>query len=133
MGISLIDFFKNKCDFITVQIFELNIKRRKTRMIHVIASIELKTNSREAFLSVLKNNVPNVKAEEGCLAYQPAVDIDSGLTVQGVVRENVVTIVEAWKSLEHLVAHLTTPHMATYRDAVPDYVENVSVQIMSPA
>jgi quinol monooxygenase YgiN len=102
-------------------------------MIHVIATIELKPNSREAYLTVLQNNVPNVKAEKGCLAYEPAVDIDSGLTVQGVVRENVVTIVEAWKGLEHLAAHLKTPHMATYRDAVADYVENVSVQIMAPA
>ena len=102
-------------------------------MIHVIATIELKPNSREAYLSVLRNNVPNVKAEEGCLAYEPAVDIDSGLPVQGVVRENVVTIVEAWEGLEYLAAHLKTPHMATYRDAVADYVENVNVQVMSPA
>ena len=101
-------------------------------MIHVIASIELKPNSREAFLSVLQNNVPNVKAEAGCLAYEPAVDIDSGLPVQGAVRENVVTIVEAWESLEHLVAHLKTPHMVAYRDAVTDYVENLNVQIMAP-
>jgi quinol monooxygenase YgiN len=101
-------------------------------MIHVIATIELKPNSREAYLTVLRNNVPNVKAEEGCLAYEPAVDIDSDLPAQGTVRENVVTIIEAWEGLEHLVAHLKTPHMATYRDAVADYVENVSVQIMSP-
>ena len=101
-------------------------------MIHVIATIELKPNSREVYLPVLQKNVANVKAEEGCLAYEPAVDIDSGLPAQGMVRENVVTIVEAWESLEHLVAHLKTPHMAAYRDAVADYVENVSVQIMSP-
>ena len=101
-------------------------------MIHVIATIDLKPNSRKAYLPVLHKNVANVKAEEGCLAYEPAVDIDSGLPAQGMVRENVVTIVEAWESLEHLVAHLKTPHMAAYRNAVADYVENVSVQIMSP-
>jgi quinol monooxygenase YgiN len=101
-------------------------------MIHVIATIELKPNSREAYLAVLQNNVPSVKDEAGCLAYEPAVDIDSGLPVQGALRENVVTIVEAWESLEHLVAHLKTPHMAAYRDAVADYIENLSVQIMSP-
>ena len=101
-------------------------------MIHVIAPIELKPNSREAYLRVLQNNVSNVKAEAGCLAYEPAVDIDSGLPVQGAVRENVVTIIEAWESLEHLVAHLKTPHMQSYRDAVTDYVANLSVQVMSP-
>jgi quinol monooxygenase YgiN len=30
------------------------------------------------------------------------------------------------------VAHLKTPHMAAYRDAVANYIENLSVQIMSP-
>ena len=102
-------------------------------MIHVIATIELKPNCREAYLAVLKKNVANVKAEAGCLAYEPAVDIDSGLPAQGALRESVVTIVEAWESLEHLVAHLKTPHMAAYRDAVADYIENLSVQIMAPA
>ena len=102
-------------------------------MIHVIATIELKPNSREAYLSILQKNVPNVKAEEGCLAYEPALDIDSGLPAQRAVRENVVTLIEAWESLEHLVAHLKTPHMLSYRDAVTDYVENVSLQVMSPA
>ena len=102
-------------------------------MIHVIATVELKPNTREAYLSVLQNNVANVKAEAGCLAYEPVVDIDSGLPVQGALRENVVTIVEAWEGLEHLVAHLKTPHMAAYRDAVADYVKNLSVQIMAPA
>ena len=55
-------------------------------MIHVIATIELKPNSREVYLPVLQKNVANVKAEEGCLAYEPAVDIDSGLPAQGMVR-----------------------------------------------
>jgi quinol monooxygenase YgiN len=102
-------------------------------MIHVIATIELKPNSRENYLKVLRNNISNVKAEAGCLGYEPAVDIDSGLPAQGAVRENVVTIVEAWESLEHLVAHLKTPHMRSYRDVVTDYVEDVKVQIMAPA
>ena len=102
-------------------------------MIHVIATIELKPNCRKAYLAVLQENVPNVKAEAGCLAYEPVLDVDSGLAAQGAVRENVVTIVEAWESLEHLVAHLKTPHMHSYRDAVTNYVKNVSIQIMAPA
>ena len=101
-------------------------------MIHVIATIELKPDCREDFLKILRNNVPKVKAEAGCLAYEPAVDIDSGLPAQGPVRENAVTIVEAWESLDHLGAHLKTPHMSTYRDTVADYVENVNIEIMAP-
>ncbi|MDJ0984445.1 MAG: putative quinol monooxygenase [Desulfobacterales bacterium] len=102
-------------------------------MIYVIATIELKPNSRENYLTILQNNVPKVKAEAGCLGYEPAVDIDSGLAFQSAIREDVVTIVEAWESLEHLVAHLKTPHMLAYRDAATPYVQQVSVRVMTPA
>jgi quinol monooxygenase YgiN len=101
-------------------------------MIHVIATIELQPNSREPYLNILKRNVPKVRAEAGCLQYEPAVDIDSGLPIQQNIRIDVVTIVEAWDSLEHLVAHLKTPHMLAYRDAVTQYVRKVSVQVMEP-
>lgn len=40
-------------------------------MIQVIATIELKPGCREDFLPLLNDNVPNVKAEDGCLAYDP--------------------------------------------------------------
>ena len=101
-------------------------------MIHVIATIELQPNSRDQYLKILQKNVPNVKAETGCLQYKPTVDIDSGLAFQESVRTDVVTIVEAWESLEHLVAHLKTPHMLSYRDAVTKYVKKVSVQVLAP-
>ncbi|MDX2502107.1 MAG: putative quinol monooxygenase [Deltaproteobacteria bacterium] len=101
-------------------------------MIQVIATIELKPGCREEFLPLLNANVPKVKAEDGCLAYDPFVDVDSGLPVQVEVRENVVTLVEAWSSIEALMAHLKTPHMAEYRDAVKDMVTNVAIQVLKP-
>ena len=101
-------------------------------MIHVIATIKLRPNAREHYLTILKKNVPKVKAEAGCLEYEPVIDIDSGLPFQGTIRDHVVTIVEAWESLEHLLAHLQTPHMRSYRDAVASYVKKVSVQVMAP-
>ena len=69
-------------------------------MIQVIATIELKPGILEEFVPILKANVPNVKAEDGCLAYDPFVDFDSGLPVQGEIRENAVTLVEAWTSVD---------------------------------
>ncbi len=99
-------------------------------MIHVIATIELNPGCQENFLKILNENVPLVKAEQGCLAYEPTVDLASGLPVQGEVRENVVTIVEAWENLEALHGHLKTPHMATYREAVKDWVSNLSLQVL---
>ena len=101
-------------------------------MIQVIATIELKPGCREDFLPLLNENVPNVKAEDGCLAYDPFVDIDSGLPVQGEISDNVVTLVEAWSSIEALRTHLKAPHMAEYRDKVKDMVTKVTIQVLKP-
>jgi len=101
-------------------------------MIQVIATIELKPNCLDEFIAILHENVPKVKAEEGCLAYEPSVDVDSGLPVQGEIRPNTVTIVEVWTNLDALHAHLKTPHMAAYREAVKDYVQEVRLQVLQP-
>jgi quinol monooxygenase YgiN len=101
-------------------------------MIHVIATIQLKPYCREDYLKILGENVPKVKAEDGCLAYQPAIDVDSGLPVQGPIRPDVVTLVEAWQSLDALLAHLKSTHMAAYREAVKDYVLDLKVQVLKP-
>ena len=99
-------------------------------MIHVIATIELKPDCRDDYLKILGENVLKVKAEDGCLAYEPTIDMESGLPIKSEIRENVVTIVEAWENLEALHAHLKTTHMATYREAVKDYVLGLKVRVL---
>ena len=37
-------------------------------MIYVIATIELNQGCQDDFLKIFKDNVPNVKAEKGCLS-----------------------------------------------------------------
>ena len=101
-------------------------------MIQVIAIIELKPGCRDEFLPILNENVPKVKDEDGCLAYDPFVDVDSGLPFQGEIREDVVTLVEAWTSVEALHAHLKAPHMAAYREKVKDMVVNLTIQVLKP-
>ena len=101
-------------------------------MIQVIATIELRPDCLDKYLAVLNENVPKVKAEEGCLAYEPLVDLDSGLPVQGEIRKNTVTLVEAWVNLDALLAHLKAPHMVAYREAVKDYVRDVRLQVLQP-
>ncbi len=102
-------------------------------MIHVIATIELAEGSREEFLSILRNNIPEVKAEKGCMSYVPTVDVNSGIPIQDPLRDNAVTIIETWESLEALHAHLKAPHMAEYREAVKDLVKKLSLQVFEPA
>lgn len=102
-------------------------------MIHVIATIELAAGKREAFLVEFRRVVPLVKEEAGCLDYGPAVDVASGLSAQPPVREDVVTVVERWESLEALRAHLAAPHMRDYRARVKDYVLRTQLQVLQPA
>jgi quinol monooxygenase YgiN len=101
-------------------------------MIHVIATIKVKSGTREKYLAILKANVPKVLAEKGCIAYVPAVDVESGIPVQVDLRPDGVTLVETWESLADLQAHLKAPHMLDYREKVKDIVKNISLHVLAP-
>ena len=102
-------------------------------MIHVLATVELQPGKREAFLAEFHRIVPLVRAEAGCIEYGPTVDLRTGIAVQVPVRDNVVTVVEKWESLEALRAHMAAPHMVQYRERVKDMVVKVVLQILEPA
>jgi quinol monooxygenase YgiN len=102
-------------------------------MIHVIATIAVKPGKREAFLAEFHRIVPLVRAEAGCIEYGPAIDVASGLSMQGPLRENVAVILEKWASVEALKAHSKATHMAEYRVRVQDLVESVTLQVLAPA
>jgi quinol monooxygenase YgiN len=101
-------------------------------MVHVLATIQLNPGVRDAYIEVLKSNIPNVLAEDGCVAYEAVIDFDSGLSAQGDLRDDVVVIVEKWESMADLEAHLAAPHMADYREKVKDMVVGVGLQILEP-
>ncbi len=101
-------------------------------VIDVIASIRLHSGRREEFLAAFHANVPNVLAEDGCHGYYPAVDVDTGLSAQEQ-DGNRVTVVEKWRDVAALQAHLKTPHMAAYREQVKDMVEGVSLRVVQQA
>jgi quinol monooxygenase YgiN len=102
-------------------------------MIHVLATIELRPGARAAFLADFDRLAPEVHAEDGCLEYAAAVDVASGLALQGPVREDVVTVVERWASLAALAAHLAAPHMDAHRARVRELVVRTTLQVLAPA
>ena len=102
-------------------------------MIIVIATIELADGRRNDFLDAFGRLVPTVRDEAGCLEYGPTVDAVTDILVQQAPRENVVTVVEKWESVDALKAHLTAPHMAEYRTTVQDLVLGMTLQILEPA
>jgi quinol monooxygenase YgiN len=101
-------------------------------MIHVIAAVRVKPGKVSEFLKIFKANVPLVKAEKGCIQYVPTVDINTEFPPQ-IMDENVVTIIEAWESLEALRNHLVAHHMLAYREKVSSIVENVSLKVLQEA
>lgn len=98
-------------------------------MINVIASIRLKPDSLAEFLRIFKSNVPTVREEKGCIEYFPAIDVDVSLPAQHLDAD-VVTVIEKWESVEDLKDHLSSPHMATYRESVKNLVESVSLKVL---
>jgi quinol monooxygenase YgiN len=102
-------------------------------MIHVLATIEVTDGQRDQFLKHFNELVPQVLAEAGCIAYAPAVDLQTNLSVQPPVRPNIVTVIEQWDDLPALEAHLMAPHMVAFRDVVKDLVVETIVGVLEPA
>jgi quinol monooxygenase YgiN len=102
-------------------------------MIHVIATIETKPGMREDFLAAFAELVPDVQAEQGCIEYGPAIDLATSIGEQPSPRDNVVTVIEKWQSVEALQKHLEAPHMTRYRRTVKDIVLGVSIRVLEPA
>jgi quinol monooxygenase YgiN len=102
-------------------------------MIHVLATIELIPGGREKFLAAFHALMPKVHAEDGCLDYGPTVDVRTSIGAQIPYRDDVVVIVEKWRDLSALEAHLVAPHMTPYRAEVKPLVVSTKLQILEPA
>lgn len=101
-------------------------------MIHVVVPVQLNPNCKDAFLAEFKKIVAVVRAEDGCIEYGAAGEIQTDIGLQAPVRDDVVTIIEKWDDLNALKAHLGAPHMATYREAVKDLVADLELRIYEP-
>jgi len=99
-------------------------------MIHVIATVEVKPGTREAFLSEVRKNLPNVRAEKGCIEYGPAVDAEMG-GFQTKVGADGFVVVEKWESIDTLKAHAATPHMAAYGAKTKDMIASRVIHVLT--
>ena len=102
-------------------------------MIHVLATIDLRPQTRDRFLEEFRGIVPEVLAEAGCIEYGAAVDLQTELPAQPPARADVTVIVEKWSDLDALRAHLVAPHMLAYRERVKPYVVRSTLQVLEPA
>jgi quinol monooxygenase YgiN len=101
-------------------------------MIHVLAIIDLRPETRDRFLEEFRGIVDEVRAEAGCIEYGAAVDLPTDLPAQPPERPDVAVIVEKWSDLDALRAHLVAPHMKAYRERVKPYVVKSTLKVLTP-
>ena len=102
-------------------------------MVHVIAVITAKPGKREAILDAFRANVPNVRAEQGCIEYGAAVDADPALPVQTKYGADTFLAIEKWESMEALKAHAAAPHMAAYAAKTRDLIASRVIHVLTPS
>jgi quinol monooxygenase YgiN len=102
-------------------------------MIHVIAVVTARPGLRAKILEAFNANVPNVRAEQGCLEYGAAIDLDPALKFQAPIGPDTFMVVEKWESAEALKAHAAAPHMAAYAAKVKDWIATRTIHVLSPA
>jgi quinol monooxygenase YgiN len=82
---------------------------KEKEMLVVTGRIAVKADEMEVLLTAASEMVVATLAEEGCSCYHFALDIDETL---------VLHLFEEWKSSEALDLHFSTPHFATFSDAL---------------
>ncbi len=102
-------------------------------MIHVVAIITAKPGQREAILRAMRENLPLVRAERGCIEYGPAVDAEDVGGAQTKVGADTFLVIEKWADAEALRAHAAAPHMAAYSARVKDLVASRTIHVLAPA
>jgi quinol monooxygenase YgiN len=102
-------------------------------MIHVIAIITTKPGQREAVLAKFRDIIAAVRAEEGCIEYGPAVDIDGEMKGLTMIGPDSFMVIEKWTSQETLAAHAVSAHMAAYGASVKDLVASRAIHVLDPA
>jgi quinol monooxygenase YgiN len=101
-------------------------------MIHVLAVLTTKPGMRDQVLEAFRANVPNVRAEQGCIEYGAAVDADGFGSLQAKVGPDTFVVVEKWESPEALKAHAVAPHQTAYAAKVKDMMAGRTIHILSP-
>ena len=102
-------------------------------MVHVLAVITTKPGKRGDVLGLFNANVPAVKQEDGCIEYGAAVDADDVGRFQTKYGEDTFVVIEKWASLEALMAHAASPHMAAYGAKTKDMLDSRVIHVLSPA
>jgi quinol monooxygenase YgiN len=102
-------------------------------MIHVLAIITAKIGQRDSVLEAFRANVPNVRAEDGCIEYGAAIDVEGFGGLQTQFGPDTFVVIEKWASADALRAHAAAPHMAAYAAKTKPMLASRIIHVLSPA
>jgi quinol monooxygenase YgiN len=92
-------------------------------LIYVVATTELKPESRDAYIQGAKQCTTETRKEKGCIAYESHSSIND---------PNRFVFVERWETREDLNAHGRSPHMKIWREySAPLKVSPTVIEIIS--
>jgi quinol monooxygenase YgiN len=100
-------------------------------MIRVVAVITANPGRREELLAVFRANVPNVRAEKGCIEYAAHIDAAEVGPFQTKFGTDTLVVLESWESPEALRDHVAAPHMKTYAQRTKDLVAGRAIHVLS--
>jgi quinol monooxygenase YgiN len=108
------------------------MRNGRSAMIHVLAFITTLPGKRDEVLAAFAANVPAVRAEDGCIEYGAATDIDVFGGQQAMLGPEGFVVIEKWASAEALRAHLQTAHMKAYSEKTKALLAARVLNIVEP-
>jgi quinol monooxygenase YgiN len=76
-------------------------------MIYVVATTQVKPESKDDFIKGHKTCIAETRKEKGCVSYEGHISIHN---------PNEYVVVERWETRDDLTAHSRAPHMKVWRE-----------------
>ncbi len=99
-------------------------------MIHVLAIITAKPGTRARILEAFHANMPAVHAENGCIEYQPVIDVENFGAIQTALGPDTFVVIEKWETADALKAHGAAPHMAAYAAKTREMIASRVIHVL---
>jgi quinol monooxygenase YgiN len=100
-------------------------------MIHVVAFITAKPGQRQAVLEKFRANMAAVHADDGCISYEPVIDLQDGVSFQAPIGPDSFVVIERWASAAALRAHAAAPHMKEYGAATAPLIADRVIHVLA--
>jgi quinol monooxygenase YgiN len=99
-------------------------------MIHVIAVLTAKIGHRASLLGAFHSIVDAVRAEPGCIEYQPVIDLPYSSVKFGA---DTLVVIEKWKDQDALDAHNQGEALRGFMEKAKHLIAQADVHVMQDA